>query len=1324
MADDSEGRLDEVIADYLQAEEAGDAPGRDELMRRHPELADHLRSFFGDLDRVRREAAPFRDAEASGPVPLALRDFGGYELLAELGRGGMGVVYRARQKSTGRLVALKMVLTGPLATAEDRERFRREGRAVIGLDHPRIAPVYEAGEHAGRPYYTMELFEGGDLRRLLGRPGSPVVSALLVRLVARAVHHAHQRGVLHRDLKPANILLDEEGRPHVADFGLARRLGDESGLTESGAIVGTLAYMAPEQALGEKHLTTAADVYSLGAILYALLTGRPPFQGTTVFATLRGLTVRVAAGLRARNPKVSRDLETVCLKCLEADPARRYGSAAELADDLERFLRGEPVVARRTSSLVRAARWLRRRPAAAALLGLAVTALAAAGFSAVEHTRRLDRARQAAERAAARADNQAEDERVRAALSRAEADRWQGASRGDRMTAQLLRVAAVRGRSRDLARELLNDPDACPFDLRDFAWNLLDHGVTHQLDTEPRVGDSPFVFRPDGRVLAGSSGKGGVKLWNVATGQMVASLNAHEWLNELAFRADGKLLVTTGGSGARLWDGATGAEVATLEHPGRHVGKAVFSPDGSALLTRSWATPPPPAGTLYELDLWDVATHTLRATLPFDPNAYAFSPDGKLLALGEGDHEATLLIDVATGREVGRTEPSQNTNTIGQIAFSRDGRLLATEGFKIDLWDVATLKRRARLDAAGTSRLDFTPDGTALIAGSRPVVVWDVEAGRERFTIPEGRRPFLTSDGTALVAQTDCGIGFWDIRTGRLRVMLRGRFGEVSPENLSPDGATLADGRIPISLWDVRTGQVRLVLDELAWVFSPDGRALAGRDGHHIRLLVVPETDHLARLYEHDGRPVEALEFSPDGKLLAVGGDAAVRLRDSATGETRGTFVGFEPYQHSNLQGPERAVAVAFGGSGRVLAAGGSEGTVLAWNVADGRPLLRAWRTYSQDVAPGRRQELVRSRFPVHAVAVSPDGTLVAAASWASFTAWDVASGKELLTGGADEWGCLAFSPAGDTLAVGAGKFITLWDVAGRKLRRTSNWPEEVTALAFGADGAQVVVGSSSGAIGLFDIATGAVKEGAGRRFASHPPAVKAPLPDDLGHGRANFGWGLPPTNNVFRLEIGAGDTLLLSASAEEVRLDEVATGRQLRRLTRAADDRTVFTAAAVSPDGRLIATGDTQGVVTLWKGTAERPLGANDAEDRAADAVKRWGGAVRRDDKLPSHPVIEVDLADTGVTDADLKELAAFTGLRQLFLPGGKVTGVGLEHLAPLKNLAEIDLGRESLTDSHLRALRKIGLLHTLREARAKGWGANPARKTSRSWTWRVRAR
>jgi serine/threonine protein kinase len=381
--------LDAVIAEYVQQVEVGAVPDREALLARHPDLAERLRAYFADCDRLDRQAAelrlsadPNRTTDATDPVAdlPRVRYFGDYELLEVIARGGMGVVYKARQVSLNRLVALKMILRGELATARDVARFRTEAEAAAVLDHPHIVPIYEVGEHDGQQYYAMRYIEGTSLAR---RPrADPSTETRLLTAVVRAVYHAHQRGILHRDLKPSNILVDLAGTPFVTDFGLAKRVDANRSLTESGALVGTPRYMAPEQAAGRKDLTVAADVYSLGVVLYERLTGRTPFTGETVLEVLRQVRETEPPRPSSITPGLDRDLETVCLKCLEKEPAKRYGSAEALAEDLERWLRGEPILARPVGQAERLWRWCRRNPRVAALSsGLALALVAGTGIS-------------------------------------------------------------------------------------------------------------------------------------------------------------------------------------------------------------------------------------------------------------------------------------------------------------------------------------------------------------------------------------------------------------------------------------------------------------------------------------------------------------------------------------------------------------------------------------------------------------------------------------------------------------------------------------------------------------------------------------------------------------------------------------------------------------------------------------------------------------------------------------------------------------------------------------------------------------------------------
>ena len=378
FAEDDDLAIDLVFSEYLLREEAGEAPDLAEYAARFPRFASVL-ALQADFHKALDTAASRPAARLSGPTPQAPDglEIPGYEVIRELGSGGMGVVYEARQIGLNRRIALKMLPPGLRTDPEQLVRFHHEAESVARLHHPNIVEVHETGEHDGRPYFSLELVEGGSLAKLLAAgPVPPRRTAELVETIARAIHYAHEKGIIHRDLKPANILLTPDGVPKVADFGLAKDLGVEEGQTRSGTILGSPCYMAPEQAGGKAHQAgPAADVYALGAILYELLAGAPPFREATSLETLRKLLADDPVPPSRLRPKVPRDLETICLKCLEKSPRARYASARELAEDLERFLGHETIRARPVPAAERAWRWCRRKRALAVALGLAAAAI-------------------------------------------------------------------------------------------------------------------------------------------------------------------------------------------------------------------------------------------------------------------------------------------------------------------------------------------------------------------------------------------------------------------------------------------------------------------------------------------------------------------------------------------------------------------------------------------------------------------------------------------------------------------------------------------------------------------------------------------------------------------------------------------------------------------------------------------------------------------------------------------------------------------------------------------------------------------------------------
>jgi hypothetical protein len=553
----------------------------------------------GNLDSATLAAAPpgepatvAPDGRAPTPPGWPAR-IGGYEVLEELGRGGMGVVYKARQIGLDRVVALKMILSGSHASADQLVRFRTEAEAIARLQHPNIVQVHEVGEHEGRPFFSMEFFPGGSLeKKLAGTPLPPPEAARLAEVLARAMHAAHRQQVIHRDLKPGNVMLAEDGTPKVTDFGLAKKL-DDVGQTGSNAVLGTPSYMAPEQAGGKsKDIGPLADVYALGAILYECLTGRPPFKAATPLDTILQVVSDEPVPPRQLQSKVPRDLETICLKCLQKDPRKRYPSAEELAEDLRRFLYGKPILARPVGALGRCWRWCRRNPAVASLTAAVVAAVllgtALAAFFAVRATREAERA----------------DERARAATD-AEGQAMQGAAdlREQLLLSNTLlyagKISLAQREWQDgnlgRARELLAGcpPELCGWEHR----YLRGQCAGTPLRLKGLQGSLfAFAFSADGRKLATAEARA-VKVWDARTGRLERTFVTGREVLALALRHDGKRLAAGGPESGQVtvWDLATGKAVQKYRHqvPAKAwglpdwyvppVNALAFSPDGASL---------------------------------------------------------------------------------------------------------------------------------------------------------------------------------------------------------------------------------------------------------------------------------------------------------------------------------------------------------------------------------------------------------------------------------------------------------------------------------------------------------------------------------------------------------------------------------------------------------------------------------------------------------------------------------------------------------------------------------------------------------------------
>jgi len=862
---------------------------------------------------------PDRTDQRQPPPLCGVRRFGDYELLEELGRGGMGVVYRARQISLNRIVAVKMLVARPFAVPELEERLHFEAEAAGGLNHPSIVTVYDFGEWEDQFYFSMEFVEGRSLAQLTRHHSlAPRQAAHYLKAVAEAVHHAHERGILHRDLKPSNILIDAHDQVKITDFGLAKRLGADSELTLTGQLVGSPNYLSPEQAAGHHGaLTVRSDIYSLGAVLYQLVTTRPPLVGQSLQETLVQIREKEVPSLRMLNPQVPRDLETICLKCLQKEPERRYSSARELAEDLGRFLGGEPIVARPISAPARLWRWCRRRPVVASLGGAVLVLLVAiatgATWTAWQFRQKERRTREAL---------------CQSYLSEARLQRASGRMGQRFQTLDTLAKAAAIRPSIHLRNEAIAAL-ALP-DLRPRPEMSLLEADRMQMSADGQISAILRRLNEPIRVLRVPDGSEIARIPVVPARPLQAILSPSH-----------RFLVVGGPTSGQenpcqVWDLMSTTLVARLTVPRRGVAfdvdaqeqRMVFGQLSGDLLVQELSSP----------------DGVRRYPIGLAANAHCFHPNGTTVAAAQMGRSEVVIFDLKEERILKRLrQPLPNW---GDLDWSSDGKYLlvpcwSAQGVaEVQIWDAGswTLKFGLRGHQSEVVAAQFMPDShyywtRSVMFNSR---MWCADTGQELLQVP-GRVRFAPAELNSVLVQARSREHFLaDFAVDMPCRLVRGHGGEKGPYSaaFSPDGQLLATaGADGVRVWQARTGKelCAVPVGYSRWIsFHPtDGRLIVGaRD----RVMAYPWSEVADDGTVTVGPPGTLGRFaasaagyragiSPDGTtLIHAVGDTIARVLD-LTGQNQSVELEHEA--------PLEAVCVSPGGK---------------WAVTGGGDTFRVWR--------------------------------------------------------------------------------------------------------------------------------------------------------------------------------------------------------------------------------------------------------------------------------------------------------------------------------------------------------------------------------------------